>query len=807
MANELTQTKGPPKVDAVGRAIRSLVLRSIALALMPAIVTFSWVAFLREPALRVDAVQDLSSELAAARANLLADYINDAVQRVERLAAELPQEAQQDGAIDPVANGFPDASDVLVLSLDELGTVNLEPGKRGIESHITIDVVRRAFAEEEPPPEFVLRPDSAFTLVARPYGAPKLGVLLVKLSGNRIESILGGSEAGQFTLVQQLSGEGGKPVAGNRAAPSPIGSAPVPGAPWQVTFSPSAGWLKSLLPDPVPLFIGVGVALLGFVAGAAMLLIGIPRQLRQLAPAAKAREPDPNPEKNNRDKEPMAKAPAAPPPANPVTSSHEANEPAREPSEPPPPAEEPNNQTPDDVPAATESFAEHLFSPAGIQGDTGTELSDELIEKIGCGLAVLAKERGVTAFAIARDNRPTSPGIQIKLMKALLASGLNIVDLGEAPAPILHYATHETEAASGIMITGGQGPETVNGLEIYLNRHPIDPDDMVRLLELVKQEARVEGTGTLNKEALGPAYLDQMAVDIALALPLKIVLDNNFGTAALLGPELFESLDCEVVSINEPSDGARSETWQLEAALTELGARVQEEGADIGILFDGNGDRLHTVTERGEPVATDRLMMLLGRDLLERNPGSDIIYDVRFTRNFAPFIARNGGRALMSPSGLAQVSATMRKSGALLGGEFSGHVLFKERWFGFADGLYAAARLLELLSGASASYGELIEDLPAAVFSPELRLALPAAQQEKVLKDLADNANFPQARVTTLDGVRVDYSDSWGLVRRSTSGSALSFRFEGNDESSLERVRAVLRKAILAVAPELELPF
>jgi phosphomannomutase/phosphoglucomutase len=265
-------------------------------------------------------------------------------------------------------------------------------------------------------------------------------------------------------------------------------------------------------------------------------------------------------------------------------------------------------------------------------------------------------------------------------------------------------------------------------------------------------------------------------------------------------------LDCDVISINGPDEGPRPSDWSLTSALEQLGNRVRDEGADLGVLFDSDGDRLHTVTNAGTPVTTDQLLMILARDMLERNPGADIVYDVKFSRNFAPFVTRAGGRAQMSRSGAAFVREKMQQISALLGADFSGHIFFEERWFGFSDAMYALARLLEILAGESHDYEALVANLPKGMTTPEVYVPVDERMRRKIMRGLLENPDFPGAKVTTLDGLRVDYADGWGLVRGSTTDAALNLRFEGNDETSLARVRNVIYKAIHNIEPELKLP-
>jgi phosphomannomutase/phosphoglucomutase len=450
----------------------------------------------------------------------------------------------------------------------------------------------------------------------------------------------------------------------------------------------------------------------------------------------------------------------------------------------------------------------HIFRSTEIRGRTEDELTDEFMERICKSLAVVAQRRGVQTLAIACDGQGGSDRLRTIAVKTLLASGRDVIDLGAAPAPLLYFATRETEYDSGILITGGRGDEGVNGLRVVMQRQLLTQQGIQEILQGIRDGLQEQGSGRTIKFDVEADYLDKIALDIGVAVPLKIVVDSNFGLAAGLAHEVFGALGCEILSYNDPEQGrVRPEDWAIADALEVLGDKVRSEGADLGLLFDSNGDRLLTVTDQGTAVATDQLMMILGKDFLDRNPGADLVYDVQCTRHFAPFITRSGGRGVMSKSGHANVWAKMVQSKALMGVEYSGHLFLADRWYGFNDAVYAAARLVELLSMSGGSYQDLLSELPGYVSSGVLTVHMDPRERRELLRDLTQEPDFPGSRVTTLDGLRVDYSDSWGLVQASTTYDTLNFRFEGNDEEAMQRVMAVIRKAVQSRMPDLQLPF
>jgi len=320
----------------------------------------------------------------------------------------------------------------------------------------------------------------------------------------------------------------------------------------------------------------------------------------------------------------------------------------------------------------------------------------------------------------------------------------------------------------------------------------------------------LRGSGAYIQRDFVPEYVQRIVEDVHLIRPVKIVVDAGNGAAGHVAPELFRQLGCEVFELYCEVDGQfpnhHPDPTQPEN-LQALMVQVRALNADLGIAFDGDGDRLGVVDGRGRIVWPDQVLMLLAGDVLLRNPGADILFDVKSSRHLATYILSGGGRPVMWKSGHSLMKAKMRETGALLGGEFSGHVFFKERWYGFDDALYAGARLLEVLASESRSPGELFDDLPSSPATPELHVALTEGANFVLMRRLAELAEFPDARIITLDGLRVEFEDGWGLVRPSNTTPSLVFRFEGEDEAALERIKGRFRKLLNEAAPYLTLPF
>ena len=809
-------------VTGTGNLLRRLIFQASAVALLPALIAFIWLGLVREPLSQATNLSKLAQAAVDGRASMLSLYISDLEQRVDLVADQLLTGQPLARDLNPANLGFPDADAVTYIPLDDLGTVNISPGDHGLRTHIDIDVVRRAFGGENPQPESILTDEKAYTLFARGLGSPVSGVIVIEVGNSRLDELVLAGNEGQYRIIQELPGMSGVTVAGQMSADA-IASTHISNTPWRLDFSPSEQWLSKAQVGWWDLGLSIGLALSGIILALYLLavrsekilrqevnqildtaemraplsvaiptLVPLAKMLRQLSLLSRRQVVSQARKDATKDKPVESAAPESevktPTPAVDNTAQREQDK---------------------HKPAvtSTDDFPDHIFRAASIRGDVRTELTDELIERIAQAVAVMCGERGIQALVVAHDARQSSKKIRTTLVKALLASGRDVIDVGEIPTPTFYYATHETDADSGIMITGGHGDEHMNGLKVVLKRKLLSGVDMDEVQTTLRARKSTQGSGRTIRRRVESDYIDRVAMDISLALPLKVVVDNDFGTAARVTPQLLETLDCDLVNLNTPEEGPRPEGLSLDASLEALGNKVQAEGADLGVLFDADGDRLHTVTETGDPVSNDKLLMLFARDVLERNPGADIVYDISCTRLFAPFITRAGGRAQMSRSGQAFVREKMQQANALLAGDFTGHMFFAERWYGFDDAIYATARLLEILAAASSSFGDMVSALPSSTGTPEIIIPLDNKQRKKVMRTLVSNADFPGARITTLDGLRIDYADAWGVARNSTTESSIALRFEGNDEASVERVKGVLRKALKDADNSIDTPF
>jgi phosphomannomutase/phosphoglucomutase len=360
------------------------------------------------------------------------------------------------------------------------------------------------------------------------------------------------------------------------------------------------------------------------------------------------------------------------------------------------------------------------------------------------------------------------------------------------------------------MVTGSHNPLQYNGLKVVLGGDTLSQDSIQGLRERVERGNLLQGEGGRQEQDLLPDYLGRILDDVRLARGMKVVVDCGNGVAGLVAPDLFRALGCEVIELFCEVDGsfpAHHPDPSVPENLQALVLEVQAQGAEIGLAFDGDGDRLGVVDGEGNIIWPDRLLMLLAADVLSRQPGADIIYDVKCSRHLASEILAHGGCPVMWKTGHSILKAKLKETGALLGGELSGHIVFKERWFGFDDALYAAARLLEVLSVDSRTPAEVFAEQPRSVTTPELKVDMQEGQPAMVMRRLMSEAQFPGAEVSLTDGLRAEFEIGWGLVRASNTTPSLVFRFEAENEAGLMEIQKMFRKNIADLAPEVQLPF
>jgi phosphomannomutase/phosphoglucomutase len=459
--------------------------------------------------------------------------------------------------------------------------------------------------------------------------------------------------------------------------------------------------------------------------------------------------------------------------------------------------------------AATEIPAE-IFRAYDIRGIVGRTLTPANVERIAEAIGSEARARGREFLVLGRDGRLSGPELAQALARGLTRAGVNVIDIGRVPTPVLYFAAHHLGTYSGVMLTGSHNPPEYNGIKIMLAGETLAGEAIADLRRRLLEGDLVQGTGDIARDDVREAYLARIASDVKPARRLRVAIDGGNGVAGELASELLRRLGMEVTELYCEVDG-RFPNHHPDPShpenLADLIKIVQEYRLDLGLAFDGDGDRLGVVAPDGSIIWPDRQMILYARDVLARHPGAKILFDVKSSRLLERAIREAGGEPIMWKTGHSFIKAKLKETGALLAGEMSGHIFFKERWYGFDDGLYTAARLLEILARDPRPTQEVFAALPNSVNTPELHLKLVEGEQHALIQELVAAADFPDARVTTIDGLRADFPDGFGLVRASNTTPVLVFRFEGDTPEALARIQARFRELILRVRPTATLPF
>lgn len=452
-----------------------------------------------------------------------------------------------------------------------------------------------------------------------------------------------------------------------------------------------------------------------------------------------------------------------------------------------------------------------IFRAYDIRGVVGQSLDAGVAELIGHAIGSLMNEQGLTDIVVGRDGRLSGPALVEGLIAGLRKAGRNVVDIGLAPTPVVYFGAYHLRAGSCVSVTGSHNPPDYNGFKIVVGGETLSGDAIVDLYARIAEDRlHLADLGSLSQRDISEDYVQRIASDVQIDRPLRVVVDAGNGVAGDIGPRVLSAIGAEVTPLYCDIDGTFPNHHPDPSEphnLSDLIKMVQRLEADLGIAFDGDGDRLGVVTREGENIYPDRLLMLFAADVLERNPGAVILYDVKCTGRLPGQILRHGGSPLMWKTGHSLIKAKMRETDAELAGEMSGHFFFKERWYGFDDGIYAAARLLEILAAQPRSPSETLSALPNGVSTPEIKVDAPDGDPHTFVERFRNEAQFEGARLSTIDGLRVDYADGWGLVRASNTTPVLVMRFDADNADALARIKNDFRAQLLALKPDLSLPF
>jgi phosphomannomutase / phosphoglucomutase len=455
------------------------------------------------------------------------------------------------------------------------------------------------------------------------------------------------------------------------------------------------------------------------------------------------------------------------------------------------------------------SLPNEIFKAYDIRGIVGKTLTPTIVERIGHALGSEAIARQQTTICIGYDGRLSGPELADALSRGIRKAGIDVINLGLVATPVVYFAAFHLQTNCGVMVTGSHNPPDYNGLKMVLNGDTLSGDAIQSLRQRIENKDLITGKGTESSYYIDDAYIAEISRHIKLARAMKIAVDCGNGVAGAFAKKLYQALGCEVQELFCDVDGHfpnHHPDPSVPENLTDLINVLKVGNTEIGLAFDGDGDRLGVVTKEGNIIYPDRQLLLFAEDILKRQPNATIIYDVKSTRHLAPWITARGGIPMMWKTGHSLIKAKMKETGAALAGEMSGHTFFKERWYGFDDGLYAGARLLEILSQFD-DPSAVLNALPDSFSTPEQHIHMQEGEPHALIAKLQQTAIFENAKVLTIDGLRVEYPDGFGLMRASNTTPVIVLRFEADDAIALKRIQDYFRSVILAAAPHVTLPF
>ena len=799
--------------------LTSTLINCTAISVLVTVAAFSYLALVERPAISKASVQAQAQSLADSQAALLDQTLAQLRQRLSHMALSKPLldalEQQDANTLDAyraeLQRAFPEAVSSKLIPLGPLGIASLDTDSHQLRNNIELDLLRSASNGKKVEPEAYQHQGKWLFSLAEPVQAADKkhasAALLLTLDETYLRKLLAqlDSTLGKTQLIQQFKHKQHIIVTNGNGNDASAATSETGVSQWRLNFSPSAEMIaKSSHSDMI---------LWGLLAAAALTIIGsalFALSSLQKGLSSNLGQLTSKPKEQNfslpgfaevaaslqKQLAASASAPAAEAAAPATVATEEAKPTA-------PRKEEPAIKLPANLPAT-------IFRAYDIRGIADTELTDDVVFAIGLAIGSEALDQGQQTVIVSADGRHSSPRIRDAMVEGLRASGRDVIDIGMQPTPLMYFATHQLDSQTGVMITGSHNPAEYNGIKVVIAGRALSGPAILALKERIESNTLASGKGDYHHQDIEQAYIDYIINDVAIAQPLKIVIDAGNGVAGAIAPQLFEELGCEVIPLYCEVDGNfphHHPDPTVEANLADLKQQVASHQADLGIAFDGDGDRLGVVTASGQSVPADRLLMLLAQDVVSRNPGADVVFDVKCTRNLNTLISNYGGRPIMWKSGHSFMKEKMQETGALLGGEFSGHIFFKERWFGFDDGMYAAARLIEILSTTEPDLDLQLEAFPESLSSPELKVESSETQKFAIIEQLIDSADFGEGKLSTLDGLRVDFPDGWGLVRASNTTPMLILRFEADNDEALDRIQSQFKDQLAAVDSSLQFNF
>lgn len=764
-----------------------------------------------------------TEQQARAQAQIARQYLSERQEKIAQWAgADATIEALKDGSetarqqqADTIAQSFEHS---LAVRLIPTGSAKIDRDHVAPIGFAELDLIRRAEQRNRHLPE-TARVEQRWQLhlisPVPPEGdQPVLGSLLVTVDDQSLREALSEATAqlGQTRIRQRIPGSGTLALFQNgQGGAAEEHSLDIANSYWQLTFSPSSQLVEQSRELPTLWLLvvsatSIGGLLLAWAAGHFMARRADAH--RPLAPVKPAR----NGQKTEADREEEAAI------ANSLSqhqdildldvSDEDEDILALDQAQPKTTSSE--KEATDTAPSAP-LIPANIFRSYDIRGLAHTEITPELAEHIGRALGSEALDQGESHMLLARDGRTHSPELSEALRKGIVSTGCHVIDLGTVPTPLMYFATHHLEeTSSGVMVTASHNPGEYNGFKMVINGNTLADDAVLDIRSRIERQQYHGGQGETQSRDIITDYIERIFSDVALVGAVSIVIDAGNAVPGLVAPRLFEELGCDVTPLYCELDGTfphHDPDPTLASNLEDLIAKVQEVGADLGAALDGDGDRLVVVTPKGQIIWPDHLLMLFARDILARSPGADVLFDVKCSRQLNQLVTSYGGRPIMWKTGHSHMKSKMIETGALIGGEYSGHIFIKDRWYGFDDGLYTLARLLEIITLRDQPIDDIFAAFPIMPNTPEIKI--PVAEEEKftLVERLIAEGDFQNGKSTTIDGLRVDFAKGWGLVRASNTSAALTLRFEGESEEALQKIQQLFKRELLKINRELKIDF
>ncbi len=702
----------------------------------------------------------------------------------------------------------------LHLLLTPIGTAALERESEFPLRFAELDLIQRAEQRKTILPELATIGDRQFLYWIRPIPtdpqSDPLGTLMITLNPEEVFKIFSTADAtlGEYVLLQQFNGS--QPQVLKKLGAGAAGTnmqASVAGSHLQIKFTPSEALVDAAQESPT-----LWILIVSLIAAASLALIWLLSKVLVRREIGELETSPLLPELAKANKQAVADENT---PADPLFQKQDILDIAMigedenilglDQASGKKSAANPRNKINEtNIPA-------EIFRSYDIRGLVGSQITPELAQLIGQAVGSEAIDQGERNIVVARDGRTHSESLTDALIKGVLRTGCNVINIGVVPTPLMYFSTfHFEDTNSGIMVTASHNPKEYNGFKVVINNRALADDAVTELRARIIGQRFHQGLGEEIPRAIIPDYIDRIFSDVALASNVTLVVDAGNAVPGVVAPQLFEELGCDVIPLFCDLDGEfpnHEPDPTHEKNLTALIERVRETNADIGVAFDGDGDRLVVVTPKGDIIWPDRLLMLFAKDVLARHPGADVLFDVKCSRQLNQVISSYGGRPIMWKTGHSPMKAKMEETQALIGGEYSGHIFIKDRWYGFDDGIYAMARLLEIITLRDQNIDDIFAAFPQLYSTPELKVAVSEQEKFELISKITESGDFANGTITAIDGLRVDYTKGWGLVRASNTSPALTLRFEAESPEALEKIQQIFKRELLKVDKALAIPF